>query len=433
MGKHTSIRILILAMFLLAGCSPVIFLSPSQRYEQEADNLLANDRVSEALLAYYQAFQADSSNHAVVKKMIPLYRQQGRLREADFLVNKLNEQELIDLDVGIQVPQPEGSAGLKFQWLQAPAHDEPTGLATDNAFAVIAYRSGQISLLNLGDGSVVWSQKMGQTISSPPGLSEKAVLVGSDTGIITALDRLSGSKLWEVTVPGAVYASLLFEESQGYVGSYGGKMTAIDLASGRITWQTDVADPVLNQPALENDILYVGTTGGKVFALDRKTGYPLWEKPAQLSGSLEGQPVIANDMLLVGSNDSRLYALALNGRDYFWQYSTPDSLYASPLIQDGHVFVFSIGQTAAALDLLTGNPIWEVELPVPVRTTPVVAGSRIYFAGVSQPTLFEMDAASGKITGQNNTGDWIEAGPVIAGNTLLLAGKDGAVIAYRIN
>ena len=138
MGKLTSTRIFILAMFLLAGCSPVIFLSSSQRYEQEADNLLASDRTSEALLAYYQAFQADSSNHAVVKKMIPLYRQQGRLREADFFVNKLTEQEINDLDVGIPVPQPEGSSGLKFQWLQVPTHDEPAGLAADNEGAVIA-------------------------------------------------------------------------------------------------------------------------------------------------------------------------------------------------------------------------------------------------------------------------------------------------------
>jgi outer membrane protein assembly factor BamB len=433
MEKRAVTKYWVLILFLLAGCSPVIFLSPSQRFEQEADNLLANDRVSEALLAYYQAFQADSSNHAVVKKMIPLYRQQGRLREADFLVNKLTEQEIIDLDGGIHIPQPEGSTGLEFQWLQVPVHDEPIGLDADINFAVIAYRSGQVSLLKLGDGSVVWSQKMGQTISSPPGLSENAVLVGSDTGIITALDRLSGSILWKATVTGAVYASLLVDGSQGYIGSYSRKLTAIDLVSGSIIWQTDVADPVLNQPSLENDILYIGTTGGKVFALDRIIGKPLWDKPALLSGSIEGRPVLADNMLLVGSNDSRLYALALNGRDYFWQYSTSDSLYASPLIQEGHVFVFSIGQTAAALDLITGEPFWKVELPVPVRSTPVVVGSRIYFAGVSQPTLFEIDAKSGQITGQMNTGDWIESGPLITGNTLLLAGKDGAVIAYRLN
>ena len=103
------------------------------------------------------------------------------------------------------------------------------------------------------------------------------------------------------------------------------------------------------------------------------------------------------------------------------------------MIQDGRVFVFSIGQTGCRIGLADRKPIWEAELPVPVRSTPVMVGSNIYFAGVSQPTLFEMDAASGLITGQMNTGDWIESGPVITGNTLLLAGKDGAVIAYRIN
>jgi hypothetical protein len=102
-------------------------------------------------------------------------------------------------------------------------------------------------------------------------------------------------------------------------------------------------------------------------------------------------------------------------------------------VDESSVYAFSIGQTAAALDRATGAILWQQDLPAPVRQTPVLTGKSLFFVTLSQPYLFRIDAANGTVTGQADTGDWIEAGPVMNGNRLLLAGKDGAVIAYRVN
>jgi hypothetical protein len=73
----------LLSIFILMSACNSVWLPVSKRYEQEADTLMAADRKSEALLVYYLAWIAVTSNHFAVQKMIPLYRRQGRLRQAD--------------------------------------------------------------------------------------------------------------------------------------------------------------------------------------------------------------------------------------------------------------------------------------------------------------------------------------------------------------
>ncbi len=346
--------------------------------------MLVADRTSEALLAYHQAIQTDTSNHSAIKKLIPLYQQQGRMREAAALFQKLGEAEKSGLIDGSSESSPAESDALKLRWFKAPIQDVPVGMAADSEMVVVTYSSGQVALLQINDGTLIWSKNVGKTITSAPSLSTDAVFLGCESGSVIALDRATGKQLWEILLPGTIYASVFVDQEYGYVGSYNGKMTALDLSTGSILWQTETGNAILNQPVLVKDSLYFGTTAGTVYSLDRKTGAALWKKPARLSGSLEAKPVVVDDMLLMPSNDSRLYALDLNGRDYYWQYSTPDSQYSSPIVQENRIYVFSIGQVAAALDLLSGNPIWEQDLPVPVRTTPVLAGGKLFFAGVTQ-------------------------------------------------
>lgn len=410
-----------------------MWMTHSQRMEKEADGLLAYERTSEALLAYYRAWTADPKNHSAIKKMIPLYRQQGRQRQAGLMLQQLTSDERAGLVLGANVGTPRPMDGVDFLWMQSPVNMEPAGLAVDDMSTAVAYVTGQAALLKISDGSIIWTASTGQTISTPPTLTDKLILLGTEAGRLIALDRGNGSQQWVAQLPGAIRGGVAADNEFAYTGSSGDAVTAVDLSTGTVIWQSVVDSPVTAKPLLAGDLLYVGTTGGKVWALDRKTGKPAWDKPANLAGSLEAEPALAGNMLYIGGNDSRLTALALNGREYYWQYSTSDSIYASPLVDDTRVYVFSIGQTAAALDRVTGAILWQQDLPAPVRQTPVLAGKSLFFATLSQPYLYRMDAANGTVTGQADTGDWIEAGPVLTGSRLLLAGKDGAVIAYRIN
>ncbi|MEI8132000.1 MAG: PQQ-binding-like beta-propeller repeat protein [Leptolinea sp.] len=410
----------------------MIFLSASQRLEREGDELTAADRHSEAILAYHQAVTADNNNRSALLKLAPLFYGQGRTRDAGEIISKLSGAEKAVFTSGMSEVVPENLDHLELQWIKSPGVDTPIGITADSDMVVAAYQTGLIASLRLQDGTILWSQKLSETLTSPPALSSNSIFVGSESGKVIALDRKTGDIIWQAQLPGAVYAGLLIDGLTGYIGSYGGVMSAIRLADGKILWQVETGSPILASAMKEASTIFFGTVGGSVYSVDATNGNALWEKPAQLPGGIESQPVLAGNRLLISNNDSRLYVLDLNGKDYFWAYSTPDSIYANPIVDGNRVYLFSIGQTAAAVDLATGSLIWEQDLPVAVGHTPVLAQSVIYFAGTTLPFLYEMDSLTGKITGQANTGDWIEYGPIQASEYLLLAGKDGAILDYRI-
>ncbi|NMB55926.1 MAG: PQQ-binding-like beta-propeller repeat protein [Leptolinea sp.] len=434
MGKHI-LYLYFGIVFLtgLAGCSSPVFLSRSQRYELEADRLAAMDRTSEAMLAYHQAAVADPENHSARRKLIPLYQQQGRLREADDLFRELPESERIGLNFIESQGEPQETTELKLQWINREIHDIPAGFIADDASIAVLYQSGQAALLRSSTGQTIWVKSIPENITSPPALTSDFVILGCGSGRVIALDRATGEERWSAYLPGSVFARPLADRDRIYTASYGGKVTAFDRASGKPLWQVNTGSAVPGTPLLSENRLYAGTTGGQIFSIDATNGNALWEKPARLTGSLEASIILAPDFLLAAGTDSRLTALDLNGRAYYWQYSTSDSIYANPLVARDLVFVFSIGQKAAALAINTGLPLWEVDLPVPVRSTPVFLEGNIYFAGVSGPYIFVMDSTGGNIHTRIDTGDWIEAGPQLVENILLLAGKDGAMIAYRLN
>jgi outer membrane protein assembly factor BamB len=120
---------------------------------------------------------------------------------------------------------------------------------------------------------------------------------------------------------------------------------------------------------------------------------------------------IADDVLYAGALDGHLHCLdALTGTQY-WQYDTRATIWGSPMLVDGRVllatdsgdlFVFRHAVLPATIDHLPPGPLnraaarqfrkfareqiekryllAKIEMPAPVRTTPVVAGGVLYVA-----------------------------------------------------
>jgi outer membrane protein assembly factor BamB len=419
-------------IIVTAGCSPAVFLSASQRLEREGDELSQADRISEASLAFFQAVHADPENRSAIQKLAQVYAAQGRSRSAIQIANHLTDEEKVNSGLNFLKSNPEDLEHIKFRWIMSPEKEIPVGIAAIDDMVVVSYQNGTVSSLLLQNGTQLWSRKLPDRLTAPPVISEKFILVGCESGMLIALDRISGEKRWEIQLPGAVYGKVLVDGGTGYIGSYGGIMTAVLLEYGKVLWQYDAGSPILAGAMLESGSLFFGASNGSVFSLISDTGASLWEKPARLSGGIETTPVLAGIRLLIGSNDSRIYAMDLDGKNYFWSYSAPDSFYANPLVHDNQVFVFSIGQSAAGIDVGSGRLIWQRDLPVAVRNTPVLYNGVLFFTGTTTPFLYLLDAKTGDLSGQVNTGDWIEVGPILESGYLLLAGKDGAVLAYQI-
>jgi outer membrane protein assembly factor BamB len=121
-------------------------------------------------------------------------------------------------------------------------------------------------------------------------------------------------------------------------------------------------------------------------------------------------PAADGDQLLVQLERGTISAGTLSSAGTFseaWRYPTDtdevdfDGFYATPVVDDGTVYIASYDGKIVALDANTGQPVWPsvVELKASVVATPVLQGGRLYLA-TGKGEVVELDPANGNETGR---------------------------------
>jgi outer membrane protein assembly factor BamB len=146
-------------------------------------------------------------------------------------------------------------------------------------------------------------------------------------------------------------------------------------------------------------------------------GKLLW---SQQPGPVFSSPAAALNMLYISSADSYLYALAQNTGMIAWRAHLGNHLTdATPALEGQVLFVAMHSSALAALNALTGQLYWTFDTGEKIQAPPLVARSRVLFA--SRTTLWALDAASGRLLWSFRHGPdgWPTSGaPALAGNTV---------------
>ncbi len=431
-GLFFAILIAIVA-FAAISTFPAIrnMLTPlSERYRREGDTFLANHQLAESVLSYRQAVDADPHNQRALASLSAAYAQQGRLRMAARYQALAGTQSIPTAS-----PQNVASTGqsLLLDWQMQADEAAPTGGTLINGILIAAYEDGRIFAMRSADGKVVWNSRLSAPLTSAPASDDQRVYVGDSANRLHALSLSDGKELWQFSSGGPVYAAPLVAGSDLYCPSSDGTLYALNAADGSVRWKFSAAGGLNGTPALADGIVYFGSNDGKLYALEAAGGAPVWKDGIQTNGAVESQPSVVDGRVIFGSGDSRIYALAVQSGGQYWRFSTTDSIFAHPLVDQGVVFIASSGGTLSAVDFLTGKRVWQADLSVPLRSPPAIDDQRLYQAGEASPDLFVVDRKTGKLMATIPTGDWTGAGPWLDHGRLLLIGKDGAVLAYRLS
>ena len=228
-----------------------------------------------------------------------------------------------------------------------------------------------------------------------------------------------------------------------------GHVAALDATNGGIVWGVQPAGPLRGSPTLEGDSLYVMSQDNQIFSLKTADGKTNWSSAAALEiagvfGS--GSPAAARGTVVAGFSSGELNAYRYENGRQVWQdalsrtsisnaVATLSDIDASPLIIDGIVYAIGQGGRMVALDLNSGQRVWELNMAG--IATPWVAGDWL-FAVNDRAQLIAVQRSSGKIRWINQLPRWTKAkaktgpifyvGPVLAGGRLVLAGSNGALI-----
>lgn len=112
--------------------------------------------------------------------------------------------------------------------------------------------------------------------------------------------------------------------------------------------------------------------------------------------------------------------------DVAWTYQTGASVYSSPAVLDGMLYVGSLDGKLYALDSETGLQAWNFTAAGPIYSSPAVDSNQVYFLDESG-TMYALDAATGA---QNwaialGNGSWDWSSPALHGGNVFIADSTG--------
>lgn len=307
-----------------------------------------------------------------------------------------------------------------------------------------------------------WTISIGSGSSSKARLAAAPVVAAGriytiDTqAVVRAFDANTGSRVWETLIPGdGVNESSLFgggvsfDEGRVYATNGLGFTAALDAQTGAIVWRVRPGGPLRGSPTIANGNVYVTAQDNQFYALDPADGKIKW----QAAGALEqagvfgnAAPAAAQGTVVVGYSSGELSAYRYENGQGLWQdaltrtsistaVATLSDIDADPIIDQGRVYAVGQGGRMVAIELNTGQRIWEINIAGIAR--PWVAGEWI-FVVTDQAQLLALARSSGRIRWmtqlpryrdeEDKEGPIRWVGPVLAGDRLVLASSNGQLV-----
>lgn len=295
-----------------------------------------------------------------------------------------------------------------------------------------------------------------QRLAAPPIVADGHLYVVDGDGTVRAFDAKSGARLWATPLDTKKKdRSVLFgggasaDGGKVYAANGRGDAAALDGATGKILWKVRPGGPLRGAPGIGLGNVYVLSQDNQIFALKLETGATLWTAAATLqTAGVFGvaPPAIAQGTVVAGFSSGELSALRYENGRVVWQdqlartsittsVSAVADIDAAPVIAEGKVYAIGQGGRMVALDLLTGQRLWEINIGG--VATPWLAGEWL-FVVTDDARLFCIARTTGKVRWITQLQRWRDAktknraiewsGPVLAGGRLLLVNTLGQLV-----
>jgi len=333
-----------------------------------------------------------------------------------------------------------------------PDWPEPGGYPNHAMYHLaLPARIGRAWEVSVGDGSSRYTRVMSQPVVA------NGRVYTMDGGVqVTALTADSGRKIWQVDLKpkdmrgNGFGGGPAFWNGRLYVATGYGQVVALDPATGKQIWRKDVTAPVHAPPTVANGRVFAVTVENELDVLSADDGRRLWNHNGipETAGLLGGaSPAVEGEIVVVPYNSGELFALRVeNGRavwsDNLASARTADAvssladIHGRPVIDRGRVFAVGHSGRMAAIDLRTGDRVWEQ--PIGSSHTPWVAGDYVFvLANDNEVTCLTRNEGKVRWVRQlpryqdekKKSDPILWAGPVLGGDRLIVLSSNGDALS----
>ncbi|WP_265564404.1 outer membrane protein assembly factor BamB family protein [Sphingomicrobium arenosum] len=318
---------------------------------------------------------------------------------------------------------------------------------------------GVVRAFDAASGSLQWASGFASVEGDRASLFGGGVVIGNGRvyatnglGDVAALDATNGGIVWSVRPAGPLRGAPTFDGTHVYVTSQDNQLLALNPANGQSEWSAAAALEVAGvfgnaAPAAGRGTIVAGFSSGELNAYRYENGRLLWQDALSRTSvstsvsalsDIDADPVIDSGQVIAVGQGGRMVALDILSGQRLWELSIAGT--STPAVAGDWVFVVSDRAQLLAIARETGRVRWINQLPRFKNEDkkrgpyyyegPVLAGGKLWVAS-SEGALIEIDPDSGRFLRQRDMGEGFSLPPVVAGNALYLLGDKGTLFALR--
>lgn len=273
-----------------------------------------------------------------------------------------------------------------------------------------------------------------------------AFLVLLAVAATTACGPVHADPKWAAvsTIENGARIMLAYEDRLTLVDSTDGKPVELTDSSGKVRlddkgnpriWEAKATDNqqtrfYSNPILLDKDTFLGGSYDKRMVKVDIPTA--TMTGAGSVGGEVVASPVVEDGILYVGLGEKDFAAYKLDDMSKLWTVATPFGVWAAPLIVDNVLYFTSMDHFLYAVDKTSGSVLWKTDLQGAITGTPAYNNGHLYVGSFARK-IFDVSAADGKIVSEFTTNDWVWSGPVLADGILYAADQSGTVYALSVD
>ncbi len=272
----------------------------------------------------------------------------------------------------------------------------------------------------------VWKFACEDEIRGSVTVTGETVFVPSYDHNVYALDRESGKFKWKYPTGAGVASKPWVSEEMVIFGSIDKVVYAVDVKTGRLLWTMPTQGRIYSSPYGELGHIFIGSDDRQIYAIHQLSGRRVWTYAAD--GEIRSRPLVSENLILFACQMGMVYALSLN-RELRWRFRARRGFLASPVMQNGLVFIGSLDTNFYAVDARSGWAAWKFRTGGGIVSTATVWKNIVYFGSVDG-FIYALDAGEGRVVWRYQTDNQITGAASVYGDNLYIGGVDGVLYCF---
>lgn len=144
----------------------------------------------------------------------------------------------------------------------------------------------------------------------------------------------------------------------------------------------------------------------------------------QLDDSIFSSPAVVDGRVYIGCNDYNVYCFDVETGEKIWNFTTGGRVFSSPAIVDGNIYVGSDDNNLYCLNASDGEKIWNFTTNDDIFASPTVADGKVYIGSThDDDNMYCLNAETGEKIWSYNSGREIVSSSALGYNRVYFGGR----------